>query len=726
MPITLTGEVERVTYENESTSFRVVRMGSLAGEGARPGNIVVVGTFQAVGPGTRLRVTGNFVNDARHGEQLRADVVIPLEPNTLLGIERYLGSGLIPGIGPAIAKRIVQSFGLETLRVLDQDPGALTRVPGLGKRRLSEIKTSWAAQRALSSVMVLLQTHGASHNLAVKIWKHYGDRAAAIVQRSPYRLALEVAGVGFKTADRLARSLGISHDHPERCQAGVMHVLEEASESGHVFSPRAELIAAVAELLGVGAEHIDVAIDALFASERVHVDGSSIYLAYLYRAELEVAECVRKMLVETVPALPGVEQAISKFEAMRGLELAPSQRRAVELAARERLAVITGGPGVGKTTIVRAIVSVLGGSNQTILLAAPTGRAAKRLSESTLHEASTIHRLLEFEPRTADFQRGKNRPLEAHAVIVDEASMIDLSLMRALLLAIPAAARLIIVGDADQLPSVGPGAVLRDLIDSGIVPLVRLSEIFRQSEASGIVGNAHRILHGELPSGDRADDTDGDFFVIPRKTPEEAAEVVRELVTVRIPRRFGLDPRRDVQVLTPMHKGPAGTAALNDLLQQALNPDGPALEHRHQRLRAGDKVLQTRNDYDNDVFNGDVGVITRVEPEERKLSVKFDNTEVDYEDSDIDSLTLAYAMSVHKSQGSEYPIVVMPLLTHHYVMLSRGLLYTAVTRARKVCLLVADPRALKLAISDERKEVRRTRLAERITAPAPSKPFQLS
>ncbi len=714
MPITLTGEVERVTYENEGTSFRVLRLGSLDGEGARPGNIVVVGTFQAVGPGTRLRVTGNFVNDARHGEQLRADVVISLEPNTLLGIERYLGSGLIPGVGPAIAKRIVETFGIDTLRVLDQESGQLTRVPGLGKRRLKDIQQSWAAQRALSSVLVLLQTHGASHNLAVRIWKHYGDRAAAVVQRSPYRLALEVSGVGFKTADRLARSLGISHDHPERCQAGVLHVLEESSESGHVFFPRSDLIAAATELLGVGAEHVDVAIDGLFASERVFVDGTAVYLNYLYRAEVEVAACLLRLTSQALPALDGVEAAIRRFEAMRALELAPSQRRAVELAARERIAVITGGPGVGKTTIVRAIVAVLTGSGKTIALAAPTGRAAKRLAEATLHEASTLHRLLEFEPRSADFQRGKQRPLEVDAVIVDEASMIDLSMMRALLLALPDKARLVVVGDADQLPSVGPGAVLRDLIDSRAVPVVRLSEIFRQSAQSSIVRNAHKILAGELPESHDPADAAGDFFVVPRRTPEEAAEVVRELVTVRIPRRFGLDPRRDVQVLTPMHKGPAGTLALNELLQQALNPEGPALDVRGQRLRLGDKVMQTKNDYDNEVFNGDVGFVTRVDVEARKLTVRFDTAEVEYEDGDAEALTLAYAMSVHKSQGSEYPIVVLPLLTTHFVMLSRGLLYTAVTRARKICLLVADPRALRLAVSDARREERRTRLAERI------------
>jgi exodeoxyribonuclease V alpha subunit len=716
VPITLSGEVERVTYENEATSFRVLRVGALEGEGARRGSVVVVGTFQAVGPGARVRITGNFVNDARHGEQLKADVLVPLEPNTLVGLERYLGSGLIPGVGPALAKRVVETFGLETLRVLDQEPERLSSVQGLGKRRVKEIKASWAAQRALSSVLVLLQSHGASHNLAMRIWKHYGDRAASVVQRAPYRLALEVTGVGFKTADRLARSLGISSDHPERCQAGVLHVLQELSEGGHIYAPREELGERVAALLEVGVEHVEAAIDTLFAGERVVVEEGAVYLAWLHRAELDVASQVKRMLDGPSVKLEGVERAIAEFEKSRALVLAPGQRRAVEVSAEERIAIITGGPGVGKTTIVRAIVSVLSSKGQKLRLAAPTGRAAKRLAEATGHEASTLHRLLEFEPRAGDFQRGKELPLEADAVIVDEASMIDLSLMRALLFALSPNARLVIVGDADQLPSVGPGAVLRDLIESRRVPTVRLSEIFRQAEQSGIVQNAHSILHGELPESANAEEPSSDFFIVQRRTPEEAAEVVKELVTVRIPRRFGLDPLKDVQVLTPMHRGPAGTIALNEVLQQALNPEGPALEVRGQKFRERDKVLQTRNDYDNEVFNGDVGVVSMVNVEERKLRVRFDSGVIEYEEGSLDSLTLAYAMSVHKSQGSEYAAVVMPLLTTHFVMLSQSLLYTGVTRARKLCVLVADPRALKLAVTDARREERRTKLRERLAS----------
>jgi exodeoxyribonuclease V alpha subunit len=712
--VTLTGQVERITYENEQTGFRVIRLGKLEGQGARGSSAVVVGTFQAVGPGMRVRVTGDYAVDSRHGEQFRATVVVPLEPTTLVGIERYLASGLIPGVGPALAKRFVKNFELATLDVLDRAPERLSEVTGLGRKRVDEIKQSWAAQRALSGVLVLLSTHGASHALSLRIWKHYGDRAASIVQRSPYRLALDVRGVGFKTADRLAASLGISRDHPERCQAGVVHVLGELSESGHVYAERSALVEATSGLLEVDAAHVESAIDGLYAAERVVVDGDGVYLSRLYRAECEVARGVRRLLAQKPSDSLAVERAISRFERERKIELAPSQRRAVETASRERCAIITGGPGVGKTTIVRAVLAVLESEGLSVRLAAPTGRAAKRLAEATGHEASTLHRLLELDPREGGFQRHARRPLEADALIIDEASMIDIELGAALFAALPPSVRLLFVGDADQLPSVGPGAVLRDLIDSGNVPSVRLSEIFRQVAASGIVQNAHRILRGEMPESNDPEDPSADFFIVRRRTPEEAAETVRELVTSRIPRRFQFDPRRDVQVLTPMHRGAAGTAALNEILQTALNPDGNAIDLRSQKLRVGDKVIQTRNDYDREVFNGDVGYIESLSVEARSLRVRFDHGLVDYDEGALDSLTLSYAMSVHKSQGSEYAAMVMPLLTTHFVMLSRNLLYTAVTRARRLCVLVADPRALRLAVDDTRRDVRRTRLAERL------------
>jgi exodeoxyribonuclease V alpha subunit len=710
VPTTVTGEVERVTFENEETGFRVIKVGQVAGRGT----ITVVGNFAAVGPGTRVRLTGDFVNDPRHGEQFRVETLVPVAPDTLVGLERYLGSGLIPGIGPGFAKRIVAVFGLETLKVLDENPDRLSEVSGLGERRAEEIRKKWSSQRAISSIMLLLQTHGASPALASRIFERYGDRAAQMVQRHPYRLALDVRGVGFKTADRIARSLGIAGDHPERVQAGVAHVLETLAGEGHVASPRSSLVDRTATLLEVDPAHVDAAIDALTAAERVVVEDDVAFSARLHAAEVGVAGYLHSLLASPARALTGFEASLAAFEESARISLAPEQRRAVEAAARDKLVVVTGGPGVGKTTIVRAVLSVFERARLSVRLAAPTGRAAKRLAETTRRQASTIHRLLEFDPRLRKFSRDAEKPLDADAVIVDEASMIDVELALALLSAIPPASRLVVVGDSDQLPSVGPGAVLRDVIDSGVVPTVRLARIFRQADESRIVSNAHAILRGEMPESSSADAPNADFFVIQRRDPDEAARTVLELVTERIPKRFRVSPRDDVQVLTPMHRGPVGTTALNKALQGSLNPDGPFIERRGVPYRIGDKVMQTKNDHDSEVYNGDLGVIARVYPSEEKLVVRFDDREVVYEDSDIDLLTLAYATSIHKSQGSEYPVVVVPLLTTHFVMLSRNLLYTAVTRAKRLCVLVADPRALKLALSEVRREERVTRLASRL------------
>jgi exodeoxyribonuclease V alpha subunit len=712
VPTTVTGEVERVTYENEQTGFRVLRVGQVKGRGS----IAVVGRFPAVGPGTRVRVTGDFVNDPRHGEQFRADTLVPVEPDTLVGLERYLGSGLIPGIGPGFAKRIVETFGLDALKVLDESPERLAEVPGLGERRIEEIRKKWASQRAISSIMLVLQTHGASPALASRIHDRYGERAAEIVQRHPYRLALDVRGVGFKTADRIARSLGIAGDHPERAQAGLLHVVESLAGEGHVALPRASLVEKTAAMLEIDGAHVEAAIDALWASGRIVVEGDLVFSARLHAAEKDVADHLSRLLGSPSRPLGGLDTALSAFEESAKVTLAPEQRRAVEAAANDKVVVVTGGPGVGKTTIVRAILSVFERARLSVRLAAPTGRAAKRLSEATGRPASTLHRLLEYDPRLRAFQRSLDKPIDTDAVIVDEASMIDVELAAALLAAVPPAARLVIVGDVDQLPSVGPGAVLRDVIDSRSVPTVRLDRIFRQAEESRIVANAHAILRGEMPESAAADAPNADFFVVQRRDPDESARTLLELVTQRIPRRFGLAPRDDVQVLTPMHRGPVGTTALNAALQAALNPTGPKLERRGQAYRAGDKVMQTKNDYEREVFNGDLGVVTRVDAAEERLVVRFDDREVVYEDGDLDLLTLAYATSIHKSQGSEYPAVVVPLLTTHFVMLSRNLVYTAVTRARRLCVLVADPRALRLAVGEIRREERSTRLAERLEA----------
>jgi exodeoxyribonuclease V alpha subunit len=714
VPITLAGVVERITYESDATGFRVLKLGSLEGPAGKRASVTVVGQLPPVGSGVRVRITGDFRQDPKHGEQFRADTLVTLAPETLVGLERYLGSGLIPGIGPAFAKRIVSAFGMDSLSMLDNEPERLRLIPGIGERRVEEVKKAWASQRAISNVMMLLQTHGASPALAARIYKHYGDAAPRIVQEAPYRLAMEVRGIGFKTADRIAKSIGIAGDHPERVQAGVLHELNGLADQGHVLFDRDALSERAAAMLEIDVGHIGPALDKLWASGLVVIEDQGVYLSRLHRAETAIVEGLARLVSRPGRVLAHIESTIERFEQQAKVQLAPAQRAAVKGAAEHKVLVVTGGPGVGKTTIVRAILDVMRRAHLQVRLAAPTGRAAKRLFEATGHEATTLHRLLEFDPRGGGFQKGDEVPLEADVVIVDEASMIDVPLGAALLGAMPDAARLVIVGDSDQLPSVGPGALLRDIIDSGRVTTVRLNEIFRQAGESRIVLNAHRILHGEMPESADPDAPRADFFVVSRREAEEAAETVRELVTTRIPRRFGFDPKRDVQVLTPMHRGPAGTAALNQLLQAALNPTGPSLEHKSQTFRVGDKVLQLKNDYDREVYNGDLGEIESVQAEGKRLAVTFDGRRVEYQDADLDMLTLAYATSIHKSQGSEYPAVVIPLLTQHFVMLSRNLVYTAVTRGKKLCVLVADPRALKLALGEVRKEERQTRLAERL------------
>ncbi|HSU42500.1 MAG TPA: ATP-dependent RecD-like DNA helicase [Polyangiaceae bacterium] len=712
--VTLQGEVERITFENEETGFRVLRVGSLEGEGARPGSVAVVGTFQAVGPGTRVRITGDFELDARHGEQLKAQVLVPVAPSTLEGLARYLGSGVIPGVGLALARRIVEKFGMESLDVLDRAPPRLREVPGIGERRAEQIGKTWAAERATSGVMMLLQAHGASPHLAMRIVKHYGERAASVVEQAPYRLALEVRGIGFKTADRLARSLGIAGDHPERVQAGILHELDALTTEGHTYTPREVLLERAAKMLDVAEAHVAAALDTLWAAGRVVLEKDRVFLAWLHRAEVALARGLLDLAHEPVTVLPNVEVSLGAFERRAGITLAPSQRRAIEAASEHTVTVITGGPGVGKTTIVRALVDMFERAKLSIRLAAPTGRAAKRLSEASAREATTLHRLLEYDPRGGGFQRGTQSPLEADVVIVDEASMIDVPLGAALVVALKPNARLVIVGDADQLPSVGPGAFLRDVLASRVAESVRLDEIFRQAGASRIVLNAHRILHGEMPESAPADDPTSDFFVVSSSDPVRAADTLLRVVLERIPDRFQFVPGRDIQVLTPMHRGPVGTIALNERLQLALNAGGRVIAQGGGRLRVGDRVMQTRNDHQREVYNGDLGVVTALDDETGVVTVNFDQRAVEYEGADLDALLLAYATSIHKSQGSEYPAVVVPLLTSHFVMLSRNLLYTAVTRARKLCVLVADPRALKLALAAVRREERLTSLAERL------------
>ena len=715
--VSVEGEVVRVTYENEETGFRVLRV-TVDG---RPQADTWVGVFPSAPPGTRVRATGRYEKDPRHGEQLKVETLLTVVPSTLDGLERYLGSGMVPGIGPAYAKRIVEAFGLATLEVLDRAPERLAEVAGLGSRRADAVAKAWEKQRAVGAIMIFLQQHGVSPALAVRIYKRFGAHAIDVVSRSPYRLALDVWGVGFKTADRIARSIGVGADAPERAQAGVLQTLHDLSSRGHVFTGRADLADAAAAMLERDVVAVDEATGVLAAEARVRLERlgtgeEAVYPVNLHDAEVRLAGRLRALQERegTSRALleASIGGALAAFEERTRVELAPAQRAAVEQAARHKVLVVTGGPGVGKTTIVRAILMLFDKARINVRLAAPTGRAAKRMSEATGREAVTLHRLLEYDPKQRAFARKHGRPIEAGALIVDEASMLDVELADALLQATGDHARLVLVGDVDQLPSVGPGAVLRDVIASGQVATVRLSQIFRQAAGSLIVQNAHRIHDGEPPES--AAGPTGEFYVLKPKTPEAAADLVLEVVTRRIPARFGLDPKTQVQVLTPMHKGEVGAIALNARLQQALNPTGPTVTRGNRTLRVGDKVMVLRNNYDKEVYNGDVGYVASIEEEERTLTMLFDERRVVYEEGDLDELTLAYATSIHKSQGSEYPAVVVPLLTQHYVMLSRNLLYTAVTRGKQLVVLIADPRALEIALGETRREERRTYLAERL------------
>ena len=717
--VAIEGDVAVVTFENNETGFRVVKV-DVPG---RRDRLTIVGLFPRVNAGSRVRVRGIYESDRIHGEQLRATSVTELAPTTLAGIEKYLASGMIKGIGSRYAARIVHHFKLDTLKVLDEQPERLREVHGLGKARADQLAAGWQEQRAIRDVMVFLQAHGASVHLAARIFKRYGPKAVAIVSSDPYRLAIDVWGVGFRTADKIAGELGIAKDSPQRMQAALLQALRDATEQGHCFLGAAALLERAGRLLS---EHeppdqlmLEDALRAVVLSRHVvRDDDDAVYEAKMHETETELAQRFTALAKEPSRTLKHFETAIARFEEETGTVLAEEQRQAVTQAAHSNLLVITGGPGVGKTTIVKAILGVFDRAGVITRLAAPTGRAAKRMSEATGQDAVTLHRLLEFDPKTSTFKRDKNKPIEAGAIIVDESSMVDVWMAHALTHAVPDGARLILVGDVDQLPSVGPGSVLRDAIESGVVPCVRLVKIFRQAEQSLIVQNAHRINAGEMPYVPEKGE-DADFFIMNRQAPDETLKAIVDMVTKHIPRKFGYDPVKDVQVLTPMNRGGVGTIALNEALQKVLNPAAPGIERGRVTFRVGDKVMQLRNDYDKNVYNGDVGIVHSVDTEEDTLVVRYDETrDVDYDGRSLEELALAYACTVHKSQGSEYPAVVIPLLTAHFVMLSKNLLYTAVTRGKRLVVLVADPRAVKLALAEQRREERQTKLALRIRAVA--------
>jgi exodeoxyribonuclease V alpha subunit len=716
MAETLNGVIERVTFHNPDTGFAVLRVVARG----RRGLVTVVGNLPSAVAGEYFEASGVWVQDREHGEQFKADELRCTPPHTAEGIEKYLGSGLVKGIGPHFARRIVSVFGDRTLAVIDESPTFLQEVKGIGPRRIQLIRESWREQKAVRDIMVFLQSHGVGTARAVRIYKQYGDNAVEQVRANPYRLATDVWGFGFQSADELAGRLGIDRQSPLRARAALRYVLQQLSQDkGHVGFPEAGVVEATVALTEIGQEVVTAAVETeREAGDVVREPGGDepwLYLKPLFLAELGVARALHR-LQEGGHPLPAINRdvALQWVQKKMGVELAATQRDAVSRATRDKVLVITGGPGVGKTTIVRAILEIFSARKQRCALCAPTGRAAKRLNETTGREAKTIHRLLEFDPAFGGFKRDANNPLDLDLLVVDEASMVDVVLMYQLVRAVPAHACLVLVGDVDQLPSVGPGRVLADVIESQTVPVVRLTEIFRQAGQSWIVRAAHAIKHGELPQS--APPNRGDYYFIEAQTPEAVTERIVTMVRDRIPQRFGLDPFRDIQVLTPRNSTELGSQALNLRLQAVLNPGrgGPEVERFGWTFRVGDKVLQTTNNYKKEVFNGDIGRVVAIEQTDRELVVDFDGKSVVYDFGELDELTLAYALTIHRSQGSEYPAVVIPLHTQHYVMLQRNLFYTALTRGKRLVAVVGTHKALEMAVRRQDTSQRCSSLARRL------------
>jgi exodeoxyribonuclease V alpha subunit len=720
-PESLAGLVERVTFFNEETGFAVLKVKVKKQRDL----LTVVGSAAAVNPGEWLHAQGRWVQDREFGRQFRAELLTCTPPTTLEGIEKYLGSGMVKGLGPVHARKLVARFGAAVLDVIEHTSARLEEVDGIGPTRRRRIKAAWAEQRLVRAIMVFLHSHGVSTSRATRIYRTYGEQAIEKVRGNPYLLARDIPGIGFQTADAIARKLGMPPDSLARACAGLDHVLQEATQAGHCALPLELLRGGAARLLSLDDALVTQALERTVRTGdlvRETLEGvEMVFLPHLRRAEEAVALALRR-LGQAASTYPPIDQerAIAWCEARTGKQLAPTQAQALRQALTSRLLVITGGPGVGKTTLVNAILLVLRAKRVRCLLAAPTGRAAKRLAEATSGEARTLHRLLEVHPGTGAFTRNEKRPLECDLLVVDECSMVDLPLMHAVLRALPEPAGLLLVGDVDQLPSVGPGSVLQDLIVSGVAPVVRLKEVFRQAASSLIITNAHRVNEGLLPEPPPPTQ-EADFYLVERNDPGAIASLLLEMVQARIPAKFGLDPRRDIQVLTPMNRGSLGVRELNLALQNALNPAQPdqaAVERFGWQFRVGDKVMQVENNYDKDVFNGDIGQVSRLDLEEQELGVRYDTREVVYEFSELDQLALAYAITIHKSQGSEFPAVVIPVAMQQFVLLERNLLYTGMTRGRRLVVLIAQRQALALAVKNLRTERRCAGLLARLRTAA--------
>ena len=721
-PESITGSVERVTFHSEESGFCVLKV-KVRGHREL---VAVVGTLPTISPGEWLEAEGRWHIDPKHGQQFKADHLRTTHPDTLEGIGKYLGSGLIKGIGPVYAEKLVNAFGKDVFDVIDNRSALLLKVEGIGPGRRAAIKNAWAEHKVVREIMTFLLSHGVSTARAFRIYKTYGEKAVEQVMSDPYCLARDIRGIGFKTADQIAQHMGIAHDSDLRARAGVEYVLQELTQNGHCAYPREGLTEETVKILDIPGNIVEAAIDHDIQQKRIVVDANAhgeplIYLHALYLAETRFAEDMQKLAAGRHPCPPiDVEKAIDWVQEQVQLELAPTQKDAVRKAVCSKVMIITGGPGVGKTTLMNSILKIFRAKKLRVSLCAPTGRAAKRMSETTGLTAKTIHRLLEFDPATGQFKHNEDKKLAGDLFVVDEASMLDIVLAHQFLRAVPARAAVIWVGDIDQLPSVGPGTVLRDCIESGRFSVCRLTEVFRQAAESAIITNAHRVNQGlplmvpEKQEGEKK--AVSDFYFMQQEDPEEAAAKLVRTVTESLPARFGVNPFDHIQVITPMQRGVLGARALNVALQEALNPRGDSVERFGYRYRVGDKVMQMVNDYQKDVFNGDSGRIVAMDLEERTLRVRFEHRTVDYDFQELDELSLSYAITVHKSQGSEYPFVVIPIHTQHYMLLQRNLLYTALTRGKKMVVLLGTPKAVAIAVRNAESRRRITLLRERLNS----------
>jgi len=719
----LRGQIERITYSNDENHYTVARIRVYG----RRELVTVTGNIVNPTPGEILSMKGEWGNHPKYGEQFKIAYCESSAPATVHGIEKYLGSGLVKGIGPVMAKRIVKRFKEETLDVIEKDIEKLTAIDGIGPKRISMIKEAWDQQKEIRSIMIFLQSHGVGPGYSARIYKRYGNESIHIVKENPYRLAMDVLGIGFVTADKIAGQLGFAKDSALRAEAGILYALQQLTDEGHVYYPYEPLIQRCNEILGIDREIIAGAMETIAADKRIVIeeinkdanDGDqsckAVYLAGYHAAETQLAARL-KTLILSPQDLRRIdpEKAVSWIQERLSITLADRQIEAVRRMAGSKVMIITGGPGTGKTTLIHAILRICSVIKTRILLAAPTGRAAKRMTEATGCEAKTIHRLLEYSLQKGGFQKNEEAPLDCELLIVDEVSMIDTLLMHHLLKAVPPRATLVMVGDVNQLPSVGAGNVLKDIIESRAVPVVELNEIFRQAKESSIIVTAHRINEGLMPDLGSSQEKPDDFYFIEQEDPQKVAEWIITLVKERIPKRFGFDPFDDIQVLTPMHRGVVGGINLNRELQKALNPGDEGVTRMGRLYRVNDKVMQIANNYDKEVYNGDIGRIIAIDREAQEITVAIDNREIPYDFSEMDELIHAYAVSIHKSQGSEYPAVVIPILTQHYLLLQRNLLYTGVTRGKKLVVIVGTRKAMAIAIRNNQPEKRYTLLKERM------------